>query len=190
MNLSPFKSILVVQNWGFDHGFAGNGVVIVHKDPNLIEYGFICHEMGHGLGFPHSWSANPDTEYGDGWDIMSWDTATSVTSDYQTTFESASGKAGPGLNARNIEALGSFPPGGIWTPSQPSQTYFDTTITLHALNQPYGGSGYVVAEIPPNATNRARTSNSRFTVEFRHKGGSGSKDSTGGPDQGIPSDAV
>ena len=180
VNLSSFKSFLVVQNWGVDHGFAGNGVVIVHKYafPTLIEYGFICHEMGHGFGFPHSWSANPDTEYGDGWDIMSWDTATSSTSDYAISFESASGTAGPGLNARNVEALGAVPPGGTWTPSEPD---FNATITLHALNQPYGGGGYVVAEIPPNATTPPRASNSRFTVEFRHKDGL---------DQGIPTDTV
>ncbi len=137
VNLSPFRSILVVQNYGFDHGWAGNGVVIVHTDPTLIEFGFICHEMGHGFGFPHSWSANPDTEYGDGWDIMSWNTATSSTSDYPISFESASGTAGPGLNARNVEALGGVPPGGIWTPSQPNVnptiTYTHSTSLMVAV---------------------------------------------------------
>ncbi len=183
VNLASFKSILVVQNWGVDHGFAGNGVIIVHKysSPTLIEYGFISHEMGHGFGFPHSWSANPDMEYGDGWDIMSWDTATSGTSDHQISFESASGMAGPGLNARNVEALGVVPTGEIWTPPQTSQAHFDATITLHTLNQPYGGSGFVVAEIPPNATTPARPTGSKFTIEYRHKVG---------PDQGIPGDTV
>ena len=57
-------------------GAAGNGIVIVHSDPALCEFGFICHEMGHGFGLPHTYSADPDTEYGDGWDVMSFATTT------------------------------------------------------------------------------------------------------------------
>jgi hypothetical protein len=71
VNLSPFNAVLVVLNFGVDHGDAGNGVVIVHQQPSLLEMTFICHEMGHGQGLPHSWSADPDTVYGDYWDIMS-----------------------------------------------------------------------------------------------------------------------
>src|SRR5260370_15059909 len=66
INLSPFTNILVVHNFGVDHGFAGNGVIIVHSNPATCEFGFMCHEMGHGFGLPHSWAANPDFEYGDG----------------------------------------------------------------------------------------------------------------------------
>ncbi len=66
VDLSPFKAILVVHNFGVDHGAAGNGILIVHQNPALCEFGFICHEMGHGLGLPHSFVANPDMEYGDG----------------------------------------------------------------------------------------------------------------------------
>ena len=76
VDLSPFRSVLVVQNYGVDHGAAGNGVVIVHQDPALCEFGFICHEMGHGFDLPHSLAANPDFEYGDGWDVMSFATTT------------------------------------------------------------------------------------------------------------------
>jgi PASTA domain-containing protein len=170
VDLSCFKTILVVQNYGVDHGFAGNGVVIIHSDPNLIEFGFICHEMGHGFGLPHSFAANPDTEYGNGWDIMSWDTATSVTSDFAFSFEGANGTAGPGLNARNVEGLSIVPPGATWNLSNEAEA----AVTLHALNQPYAGSGYLVAEIP-------RSSNSTFTVEYRHKDG---------PDRGIQQDVV
>lgn len=178
VNLSPFRSILVVQNYGVDHGFAGNGVVIVHQNPALCEFGFICHEMGHGFGLPHSWSANPDTEYGDGWDIMSWNTATSVTSDFQITFESTSGTAGPGLNTRNVEALGTVPLQRIWTAPGPD---FSDSVTLGALNQELVGSGYLIAEIPPNATNPARPSGSKFTIEFHRKAGW---------DQAIPVDTA
>ena len=183
VDLSPFKTILVVQNWGVDHGFAGNGVVIIHsyQNPTWVDLGFTCHEMGHGfLGPQHSWSANPDTEYGDGWDIMSWDTATSLTSDYQTTFEGTSGKSGPGLNARNVEALGAVQQHRIWSPPFKPGHDLSAVITLGALNQPPSGD-FALATIPPGATDPARASGSTYTVEFRRKVG---------PDQGIPRDTV
>jgi hypothetical protein len=76
VDLSRFRNTLVVHNFGVDHGAVaiGNGVLIVHGDQALCEFGFICHEMGHGLGLPHSWAAGPDMEYGDGWDVMSFAT--------------------------------------------------------------------------------------------------------------------
>ena len=57
---------MACQNYGVDHGAAGNGVLIVHQDASLREFGFIAHEMGHRFGLPHSWSAAPDREYGMG----------------------------------------------------------------------------------------------------------------------------
>ena len=62
IDLAPFRSILVIQNFGIDHGAAGNGILIVHKDSNLCEFGFISHEMGHGFNLPHSYSASPDMD--------------------------------------------------------------------------------------------------------------------------------
>ena len=76
VDLSPFRTVLVVHNYGVDHGWAGNGFVLVHQDPAVCEFGFISHEMGHGHGLPHSFAANPDFEYGDGWDVMSFATTT------------------------------------------------------------------------------------------------------------------
>jgi hypothetical protein len=179
VDLSPFQHILVVQNYGKDHGFAGIGVIVVHSNPTLVEFGFNCHEMGHALGLPHSFGANPDTEYGDGWDIMSWDKATNDTSDFAYSFEGANGKAGPGLNARNLLALNA-------ALADPGRTYvwpgqIAASIDLHPLNQPLLATGYLVAQIPPNSTNPPRSSNSTFTIEYRHKDG---------PDQGIPQDVV
>ena len=103
VNLGPFRSVLVVHNYGVDHGAAGNGLLIVHQDPALCEFGFICHEMGHGHGLPHSFAANPDFEYGDGWDVMSFAT---TTFQFPITFNGTQGAATVGLNARNLEALG------------------------------------------------------------------------------------
>jgi hypothetical protein len=176
INLSAFKAVLVVHNYGVDHGFAGNGVVIVHAAPALCEFGFICHEMGHGMGLPHSWSASPDTEYGDGWDVMSFAT---TTFQFPITFKGSSGAATVGLNARNLTALGALPEGRGWQPPGPD---FSATVTLDPLNQPpIGNEGPLVVTVPPTATRPARASQSRYTAEFRHKAGW---------DQGIPEDSV
>ena len=107
IDLSPFRQVLVVHNYGVDHGAAGNGIVIVHQDPAVCEFGFISHEMGHGLGLPHSLSANPDFVYGDGWDVMSFATTTFL---FTLTFRGTSGAATVGLNARNLKALGVLEP--------------------------------------------------------------------------------
>jgi hypothetical protein len=176
VDLSPYRNVLAVHNFGVDHGAAGNGVVIVHGDGSVCEYGFICHEMGHGMGLPHSWSANPDTEYGDGWDVMSFATTTPL---FQIVFEGTQGVATVGLNARNLEALGAVPAGRSWSPPAPD---FSGSVTLDPLNQPLLGSrGHLVINIPASATNPARSSQSRYTVEVRRKAGW---------DQGIGQDMV
>jgi hypothetical protein len=176
INLTPFRAILVVHNFGIDHGFAGNGVVIVHGTPTLCEFGFICHEMGHGMGLPHSWSANPDQEYGDGWDVMSFAT---TTFQFPITFEGTQGAATVGINARNLDALGATPPSRVWQPTGPD---FSASLTLDPLSQmPLGNHGPLVARIPPSATNPPRPSQSTYTIEYRHQAGW---------DQGIPEDSV
>jgi hypothetical protein len=176
VDVSPFRSVLVVHNYGVDHGFAGNGVVIVHGDPAVCEFGFICHEMGHGHGLPHSWAANPDFQYGDGWDVMSFAT---TTFQFPITFNGTQGAATVGLNARNLEALGAVPAGRTWEPAGPD---FSAALTLDPLNQPLLGShGQLMARIPPSATRPARPSQSTYLVEFHRKAGW---------DQAIPQDAV
>jgi hypothetical protein len=177
IDLSPFGGrILVVHNYGVDHGAAHNGIIIVHQDPAVCEFGFICHEMGHGFGLPHSWSANPDMEYGDGWDVMSFATTTFL---FDISFKGTKGKATVGLNARNVDALQAVPPSRVLTLSHAD---FSESITLDPLNQlPLGNHGFLIAKILPNATCPVRASNSIFTIEFRKKAGW---------DQAIPQDAV
>jgi hypothetical protein len=134
VDLSSFRSVLVVHNYGVDHGWAGNGFVLVHQDPVLCEFGFISHEMGHGHGLPHSFAANPDFQYGDSWDVMSFAT---TTFQFPITFNGTAGSATVGLNARNLEALGLVPVGRSWTAPGPD---FSSTVTLDPLSQPLLGS--------------------------------------------------
>jgi hypothetical protein len=162
VNLAAFKQILVVQNFGVDHGFAGNGVLIVHQNPSLCEFGFISHETGHGFGLPHSFAANPDREYFDGWDVMSFAT---TTFQFPIAFRDTQGQATVGINARNLEALDSVPQGRMWMPNQPD---FSAQLTLDAMNQPpIGNNGILIAKIGANATRPRRQNLNAYTIEFR-----------------------
>ena len=126
IDLTLYQSVLIVQNYGVDHGAAGNGILIVHQTANLCEFGFIAHEMGHGFGLPHSFSANPDMAYGDGWDVMSFAT---TTFQFPIQFRGTQGDATVGLNARNLEALQAIPVGRLWAPAGAD---FSERITLDA----------------------------------------------------------
>jgi hypothetical protein len=176
VDLTPFKQVLTVHNYGIDHGFAGNGVIIAHNDPALCEFGFISHEMGHGFGFPHSFSANPDMEYGDGWDVMSFAT---TTFQLPISFRGTQGAATVGLNARNLDALGAVPQRRMWIPNSWD---FSEEISLDPLNQPpVGNHGFLVAKIVPNSTRPRRPTNSSFIIECRRKAAW---------DRNIPNDTV
>jgi hypothetical protein len=166
VNLASFDNVLVVQNYGVDHGAAGNGVVIVDPYPGLCEFGFISHEMGHGHGLPHSFSANPDFEYGDGWDVMSFAT---TTFQFNLSFRGASGAATVGMNARNLEALNAVPARRMWSPAAPD---FSESIVLQPLNQQtIGNVGFLVGKILPVSTRPTRGNNSSYTLELRQKAG-------------------
>lgn len=176
VNLAQFDNVLVVHNFGIDHGAAGNGIIIVHSDPNLCEFGFICHEMGHGHGLPHSFSASPDFEYGDGWDLMSFAT---TTFQFNITFKGSIGAATVGLNARNLEALNAVPARRLWNPPGPD---FSEQVLLQPLNQmPFGNRGFLIVKVLSNSTTPGRTNQSSYTVEFRRRAGW---------DRSIPRDAV
>jgi hypothetical protein len=119
---------------------------------------FNAHETGHGYGLPHSWSANPDVEYGDPWDIMSaMRVRTFDNRDYPP--------AGPELNAHTRYKMG-------WLGDDRTFTYTVMTggtilqvgqkVDLVALNRP---------EIPGYLIARVLTPNHVYTVEFRQPTG-------------------
>lgn len=177
IDLSKFAAVLVVQNWGVDHGMAGNGLVIVDQHLELIETTFITHEMGHLLGLPHSFGESGiapcitgSGEYCDPWDIMS---AMNCYS-HPYAFEGVNGIAGPALNVFGVRALGGLPSARIRTISRP---HFDERVELAPLGQPRRDGAIYAIEITPAASG-AQT---LFTVEYRHNDGW---------DAGIPFDAI
>jgi hypothetical protein len=176
VNLGAFGHFIVFMNYGVDSGEAGNGVVIHHENSALCEVAFICHEMGHDYGLPHSWSAAPDREYGDGWDLMSFNT---TTFDWTINFEGASGAATVGLNARNLDVLGALPHSRVWSPPGPD---FSSPVELAPGSQfPLPGDGYLALQVNAASTRPARPSGNPWYVEYRAKVGW---------DQAIPADSI
>ena len=180
VDLSKFDGVIVVQNWGVDHGAAGNGMVIVDQNISLIESTFITHEMGHLFGLPHSFGERVSPcisatgEYCDAWDIMS---AMNVFM-YTDRFQRIDGTFGPGLNVFGVKALGGLPEERLFSIQQPD---FSETIQLAPLNQQLQIGKRCAVEITPAASAPKRPSGSVFTIEYRHKAGW---------DQAVPSDAV
>jgi Abnormal spindle-like microcephaly-assoc'd, ASPM-SPD-2-Hydin len=167
VHFPDFFGAVAVYNDGFDtygsrYPATLDGVTKTYGAASLDQFGWdpsiVGQEMTHGLGISwHSWSANPDFQYGDDWDIMStW------TSGW--TFSGQSGTSGPGLNAYHRSRLGWMPFGRryVWsrnclTPACP------VTITLAGLDRP-SANGYLVAEVPASAGRY-------YTVELRLKAG-------------------
>jgi hypothetical protein len=179
VNLSKYDCVLVVQNWGVDHGAAGNGVVIVDQREDLLETNFIAHEMGHMFHLPHSFGEHVTPcisgtgEYCDAWDIMS---AMNVYS-YPGSFEGLNDQRGPGLNAFNLKRVAGFPDETLVSIRRPD---FSETVTLSPLNQPLQLPGSYAIEITPDARPES-ADGSLFTIEYRQRMRW---------DRGLPSDGV
>jgi hypothetical protein len=180
VDFPKFYGVIALLNAQIDSGAQGIGRVLL--DPYAWNVTFAAHEMGHGYGLNHSWSANPDTEYGNPWDIMS---ALDVkafqgrfgrpASDYTLaglTPPPANGyPSGPGVNAPNLDKLGWLDANRIVTWNGGSQS-----LTLAALNHPEAG-GYFMAKVLFDPANP----NHYYAVEFRRQTGW---------DVGFPRDTV
>jgi hypothetical protein len=114
---------------------------------------FYAHESGHCLGLAHSWSANPDEEYGDQFDIMGGSLRSHNFSPYPP--------AGPGLNAPTLYKLGWLKDERVFT-WHVSPSIGDSRVKLVALNAPEIG-GYLMAMVVTPAH--------VYTVEFRQPKG-------------------
>lgn len=168
VDFSQFYSVIAIMNARRDSGSQGGRVLL---DPDAWVVSFGAHELGHGYNLPHSWSANPDSEYGNPWDIMS---AMGVHY-FQGSFGRSDGPlkyaAGPGLNAPNLNRLGWLPADRVVSWDGNAQT-----VTIAALNHPEA-NGYLMAKVPFDAADPDHY----YAIEFRRKTGW---------DQGIPQDTV
>ena len=97
--------IAIITSPGIDlFGYIGYGSFL----PDNIDMGGMTHEVGHGLGYQHSFSDDPNFrdaswaqigEYDDEWDAMSWANAFgSATANY--------GFAAPGMNGPHLDEMG------------------------------------------------------------------------------------
>jgi hypothetical protein len=197
LGLSHYWGIVIVANQPNDSGacYDGQQPLTIHGtsynlacvtfDRDSMFTAFAAHEIGHGLGYPHSFDTAGKTcasggqpgEYCDPWDIMSalityfFTESNYVTFDpcYGTGSPSPCNLAGPGVNVPNLLHQGWIPAGQIakYTVGDPA-----TSFTLTALSHP-NSSGVLTVEIPAVVFD--------VTVEYRQKDGW---------DAGIPANAV
>lgn len=150
---------------GGSHDYSSSADYTVVLTYANFDDSFNAHETGHCFGLGHSWSANPDTEYGDRWDIMS---ALNVNDfDNRSDFT----PAGPGLNAPTLYRMGWLPEDRI-VKYNAANTTAPLSVNLLALNRPEEQGTLMVLIQSPNHL---------YTVEFRRPSGW---------DTGIPRDAV
>jgi hypothetical protein len=144
-------------------------------DPASLWTAFAAHEVGHGLGFSHSYDntlrscgGNPG-EYCDQYDVMSacntlqffWPNYPPYVLETVDAPGVCQGGAGPGLNIPNLLLLKAIPQGRIatYTIGSGSQTF-----SLAALSHPEK-TGFLTIEIV------GRNPNDIYTVELRHGDG-------------------
>lgn len=144
--LASFPHHAVVLSSNADHGAVWGAIVFAYADGRALEPTFMFHEMGHGLGFDHSFSqqtspcASGDGRpgaYCDPFDIMS---AMAVSA-----FSDAQGRlSGPRMNAVNVERAGWLHRSRVWEGPLGLRA---ATVTLAALDRP-DVNGFLAAKVP------------------------------------------
>jgi hypothetical protein len=184
---SVYYGIIMVTNDTADGGacFTGQNQMTINGqnynlacvvfDPDSMWTAFAAHEVGHGLGFDHSFDNTQRScggapgEYCDQYDVMSafgtlqfcWPNYPPYGAESGCAPGYATGGAGPGLNVPNLLVLNAIPQGRIVTYNigNSSQSF-----TLAALSHPEK-QGSLTVEIV------GRDPNDIYTVEFRHSDG-------------------
>jgi hypothetical protein len=153
------------------YGGGGRAFVTIN-----VDVGGLGHEMGHGLGYNHSFSDDPTYrnvdwaaigEYDDPWDVMS----------YANVFAAPTpqfGNRGPGVNAYHMDRMG-------WLARDRIKTFGaddirTQTVTLAALPSA-SAAGFYLVRVPVDPGDPFHY----LTIEYRRKQGM---------DAGIPSDTV
>jgi len=151
VDFRPFYGICVMLNATVDSGGLPGPQTLSFREEKPRPYGLVvldnlawgntwaAQEMAHGFSLDHSWSSDPDVEYGNPFDVMS-----AFTNNYgfdDTRFA----VSGPGMNAPNLDLLGWLPPGRIFSVPRvihhssigfPFTSTLTTDLTVSALGHP------------------------------------------------------
>lgn len=154
--------IAVVTSPGIDlFGYIGVGSFL----PDTVDMGSMTHEVGHGLGYQHSFSDDPNFldaswaqigEYDDEWDAMSWANASgTLTANY--------GWAAPGMNGPHRDRMG-------WLRHEDIMTFgadgaAQGVVSLAPLYS--NGAGIKLVRVPFDPADLFHY----YTVEYRTKAG-------------------
>jgi hypothetical protein len=166
VNSGNYYSVVAAMNAPIDGGNAGGGGGHVLTDPNGLFPDFLGHEMLHVYGLPHSFGptpGNPNTEYGDPWDIMSAMSTYTFVGTYPSPYGGFGG-SGPNLNmAYKNNRLNWIPSNRMTTVASGSHT--SQVVTLAASSKPEAnGSLMARINLPHPSTD---TFPSFYSVEYR-----------------------
>ncbi len=148
---SKFYGICVMLNAKVDSGGLPGPQLLSFGNETPRPYGLVvldnfawgntwaAQELSHGFSLDHSWSADPDIEYGNPFDVMS-----AFQSNYGFN-DPHFAVSGPGMNAPNLDLLGWLPTTRVFSVPRvihhssiglPSQTILTTDNSVCALSHP------------------------------------------------------
>jgi M6 family metalloprotease-like protein len=198
IDFSRYYGIIMVTNKPQDGGacWVGQVNMSIHGqdyplacvvfDVKSFDTAFAAHEIGHGLGMPHSFDINPNNhncgangEYGDPYDIMSaMCTKQFAAGAFPDPNNDTNAGDGPGMNVPNLLNFG-WIPGTIPTYNEGDPA---TTYKLSALSHPTASGTLTVKIVPPILGIPAKDNQvAYYTAEYRQKDGW---------DAGVPNSTV